>query len=114
LRLNFLGNPELENPTTGQWFDRTKVAAPAPFTFGNSGRFRMRSDGWENFDLSVFREFGLGEGRRFELRVEGFNMFNHPVYGAPNANLSNAQLFGTVTSTANQPRQLQLGGRFVF
>jgi hypothetical protein len=41
-------------------------------------------------------------------------MFNHPVYGPPNSNLSNAQLFGTVTGTANQPRQLQLGGRFVF
>jgi hypothetical protein len=117
LRLNFLGNPELENPTTGQWFDTTKVAAPAPFTFGNSGRFRMRSDGWENFDLSLFREFALpflGEGRRFEFRVEGFNMFNHAIYAPPNANLSNAQLFGRVTGTANQPRQLQLGGRFVF
>lgn len=77
----------------------------------------MRSDGWENFDLSLFREFPLpflGEGRRLEFRVEGFNMFNHPVYAAPNANLSNTQLFGRVTGTANQPRQLQLGARFVF
>jgi hypothetical protein len=41
-------------------------------------------------------------------------MLNHPVYAAPNANLSNAQLFGRVTGTANQPRQLQLGARFVF
>ncbi|MFN9891966.1 MAG: TonB-dependent receptor domain-containing protein [Acidobacteriota bacterium] len=117
LRLNFLGNPELSNPTTGRWFDTSLVAAPAPFTFGNSGRFRMRSDGWENFDLSIFREFALpflGEGRRLEFRAEGFNMLNHPVYAAPNANLSNAQLFGRVTGTANQPRQLQLGARFVF
>jgi hypothetical protein len=93
------------------------VASPAPFTFGNSGRFRMRSDGWENFDLSVFRMFPLkflGEGRAFELRIEGFNMFNHPVYSPPNANLSTASNFGRVTATANQPRQLQLGGRFVF
>lgn len=117
LRLNFLGNPELSNPTTGRWFDTSLVASPAPFTFGNSGRFRMRSDGWENFDLSLFREFPLkflGEGRRLEFRFEGFNMFNHPVYAAPNANLSNTQLFGRVTGTANQPRQLQLGARFVF
>lgn len=117
LRLNFNGNPRLDNPTTGRWFDTSAVSAPANFTFGNSGRFRMRSDGWENFDLSLFREFGLGflgEGRRLELRVEGFNMFNHPVYASPNANLSNQQLFGRVTNQANQPRQLQLGARFVF
>jgi hypothetical protein len=117
LRLNFLGNPELSNPTTGRWFDTSQVAAPAPFTFGNSGRNRLRSDGWENFDLSLFKTFPmpfLGEGKRFEFRVEGFNMFNHPVYGVPNSNLSNGALFGRVTGTANQSRQLQLGGRFVF
>jgi len=117
LRLNFLGNPKLSNPTTGRWFDTSLVESPTPFTFGNSGRFRMRSDGWENFDISLFREFPLkflGEGRRLEFRFEGFNMLNHPVYASPNGNLSNSQLFGLVTGTANQPRQLQLGARFVF
>ncbi|MCX6593301.1 MAG: TonB-dependent receptor [Acidobacteria bacterium] len=117
LRLNFLGNPELSNPTTGKWFDTSMVAAPAPYTFGNSGRNRLRSDGWENFDISLFKTFALpflGEGRRFEFRAEGFNMFNHAVYGVPNNNFSNGAQFGRVTGTANQPRQLQLGGRFVF
>lgn len=115
LRLNFLGDPELSNPTTGRWFDTSKVASPAPFTFGNSGRNRLRSDGWENFDLSLFKIFPMPwEGKSFELRVEGFNMFNHPVYGVPNANLSNAALFGRVTGIANQPRQLQLGAKFKF
>ena len=115
LRLNFLGDPELSNPTPNRWFDTSKVAAPAPFTFGNSGRNRLRSDGWENFDLSLFKVFPMPwEGKSFELRVEGFNMFNHPVYGVPNANLSNAALFGRVTGIANQPRQLQLGAKFKF
>lgn len=117
LRLNFLDNPELSNPTTGRWFDTSKVSAPAPFTFGNSGRNRLRSDGWENFDVSVFRQFPmkfLGEQSRMELRVEAFNVINHPIYSVPNNNLSNAALFGRVTGIANQPRQLQLGLRFAF
>jgi hypothetical protein len=117
MRLNFLGNPKLDNPTTGRWFDTSQVATPAPFTFGNSGRNRLRSDGWENFDISVFRNFPLsflGEGRRVEFRAEAFNLFNHPVYGVPNNNISNAALFGRVTGIANQPRQLQLGARIVF
>ena len=115
LRLNFLDNPEISNPVPLRWFDRTKVAAPAPFTFGNSGRNRLRSDGWENFDLSLFKIFPMPwEGKSVEIRVEGFNMFNHPVYGVPNANLTNAALFGTVTGIANQPRQLQLGAKIKF
>lgn len=115
LRLNFLDNPKLANPTPDKWFDQSKVSAPAPFTFGNSGRNRMRSDGWENFDLSMFKIFPMPwEGKSFEIRVEGFNMFNHPVYGVANSNLSNAALFGRVTGVANQPRQLQLGAKFKF
>lgn len=115
MRLNLLGNPKLSNPVPSAWFDKSQVASPAPFTFGNSGRNILRSDGWEQFDLSMIRAFPLPwEGKLFELRVEGFNMFNHPIYAAPNANLSNASLFGTVTGLANQPRQLQLGLKFKF
>ncbi|MBC7924491.1 MAG: hypothetical protein H7039_02445, partial [Bryobacteraceae bacterium] len=115
LRLDFTGNPEIDNPTTGQWFDTSKVAAPAPFTFGNSGRNRLRSDGWENFDLSVFRVFKLpGEGRGLEFRAEAFNAFNHPVYSPPNANFSNRTVFGRVTGIANQPRQVQFGLKLSF
>ncbi|MFN0104328.1 MAG: TonB-dependent receptor domain-containing protein [Bryobacteraceae bacterium] len=115
LRLNLLGDPALSNPVPLRWFDRTKVAAPAPFTFGNSGRHVLRSDGWELFDLSMIRAFPLPwEGKSVEFRVEGFNMFNHPIYSPPNANLSNAALFGTVTGMASQPRQLQLGLKIKF
>ncbi|MBC8164485.1 MAG: TonB-dependent receptor [Bryobacteraceae bacterium] len=115
LRLDFTGNPEIDNPTTGQWFDTSKVAAPAPFTFGNSGRNRLRSDGWENFDLSVFRVFKLpGEGRGVEFRAEAFNAFNHPVYSPPNSNFSNRTVFGRVTGIANQPRQVQFGLKLSF
>jgi hypothetical protein len=115
LRLDLLGDPRLDNPTTGRWFDTTKVAAPAPFTFGNSGRNVMRSDGWENFDLSIFRVFKLpGEQTALEFRAEAFNAFNHPVYSPPNANLSNRTVFGTVTGIANQPRQIQLGLKLNF
>jgi hypothetical protein len=55
-----------------------------------------------------------GEQTRLELRVEAFNVINHPIYSPPNSNLSNAALFGRVTGIANQPRQLQLGLRLAF
>lgn len=48
------------------------------------------------------------------IRVEGFNLLNHPVLGYPNADFSNAQNFGTVTTTASTQRQLQLAAKFIF
>ncbi len=115
LRLNLLGNPKLSNPTTGRWFDTSAVQAPAPFTFGNSGRNILRTDGFENFDFSVFRQFKMpGEGRRLEFKMESFNLANHAVYGTPGANLSTLSTFGRVTGTANQARQLQFGLKLIF
>jgi hypothetical protein len=115
LRANFLGNPELSNPTTAEWFDRSKVAAPEPFTFGNSGRNRLRSDGFKNFDFSIFREFRLPrEATHLEFRAESFNLTNTPVYSAPGNNLSTLSTFGRVTSQANQARQLQFGLKLNF
>ncbi len=115
LRLNFLGNPELDNPTAGQWFDRSMVASPDPFTFGNSGRNRLRTDGFENFDFSIFREFKLpGEGKHIEFKVESFNLTNHPVYGTPGTNLSTSSTFGRVTGTANRAREMQFGLKLNF
>lgn len=115
LRLNMVGNPKLSNPTTGKWFDTSAFAAPAPFTFGNSGRNILRTDGFENFDFSIFRQFKFpGEGRSLEFKVESFNLTNRAVYGTPGANLSTASTFGRVTGTANQARQLQFGLRLAF
>ena len=110
---NLVGNPHLSNPTTAEWFNTAAFAIPATYTFGNEGRNILYSDSLWNLDLSMFRQFPIGERMHFELRGESFNLFNHPVYGVPNADISNAT-FGTVTSLANSPRQLQLAAKFVF
>ncbi len=116
LRANLLGNPKRSDPTTGQWFDVSKVAAPAPFTFGNSGRNILRTDGFKNLDFSVFRQFKIpgGEASHLEFKVESFNLANHAVYGTPGNNFSSLSTFGKVTGTANQARQMQFGLKLVF
>ena len=102
-------NAALDNPTLDRWFDTTAFTLPAQFTFGNVGRMHpsLRSDFVELFDLSVFKRFNIkGERVALELRGEFFNALNHPVFGAPNTTVGNAQ-FGRVTGTANGPRQTQ-------
>jgi hypothetical protein len=64
-------------------------------------------------DASVLKRFEVGEKKYFQLRFEGFNVINHPVFAAPNTTATNSG-FGTITSTANRVRTIQLGARFVF
>ena len=112
-RLNVVGDPHLDNPSTGQWFNVKAFASPAAFTFGNMGRNTLRSDWGKNLDLSLFREFPIREGVNLQFRAESFNLTNTPVWGTPVANYSNAN-FGRVLSIANTPRQLQFALKLRF
>ena len=104
---------ELSNPTRDRWFDTSAFAEPARYTFGNLGRYPMRSDGWHNFDISLFRVFPIHERAKLDFRAEMFNAFNSVVYGGPTSNLSSPN-FGRVFGTANQARQIQLGMKLSF
>ncbi|HEX8501446.1 MAG TPA: hypothetical protein VF659_12760, partial [Pyrinomonadaceae bacterium] len=51
------------------------------------GRNTFLMPGINNFDFSLFKNFRVGEGsKRFQLRADFFNAFNHPQYipGSPN------------------------------
>jgi hypothetical protein len=63
--------------------------------------------------MSLFKDFPIREQMRLEFRAEAFNVFNHPQFGLPNANIGNAQA-GSITSTVGNPRQLQGALRFQF
>ena len=77
-------------------------------TFGN-----LRSDGINQWDASFLKRFDFGERRYLQLRFEGFNVLNHPTFGPPNLQGTNAQ-FGLITSQSNRPRTIQIGARIVF
>jgi hypothetical protein len=110
---NLVGDPH-KNIPAGKAFNTAAYASPAQYTYGTAGRNSLRSARYFNMDASVFRQFPVWGERRFEFRVEAFNLFNHAVFGTPNSDLNNGSSFGTVNSTANSPRQLQLGGKFIF
>ncbi len=53
---------------------------PMPGSTGNWPKQYIRSGGTNNSDMSLFKNIPLGEARSLQLRLEAFNMFNHPQF----------------------------------
>ncbi len=64
-------------------------------------------------DLSAIKEFPLYEDFRLQFRVEAFNVLNKVQFGNPNGTF-NSSGFGTITSQANSPRNVQLALKLMF
>jgi hypothetical protein len=69
-----------------------------------------RTGGLQNWDMSLFKNFRLGEQRSVQLRLEAFNVFNHPNFANPSNPNDPAELkvvlrpssqFGTATHMLN-------------
>jgi hypothetical protein len=115
-RANCIGDPLPSgfNQTLGKWFDTSAFAETTPFTYGNCGFNTVRGPGSKTMNMSVFRNFPIGDVRRLELRLEGFNVFNWTNYDFPAASVSNLATFGRITSTLGDPREIQLAVKFYF
>jgi hypothetical protein len=87
----------------------------APLGGGNT---QVAGPSFHRLDFSLFKAFPITERKRFELRVEAFNLTNTPNFALPsNLNFLNTVNFGQITSTVdnpNDPRELQLALKFYF
>lgn len=78
------------------------------------GRNTLRAPGRNQLDLSLQRNFTIRQLRETNLimRLESFNIFNHPQFNGPGSTLGNP-LYGVISS-AGAPRQLQVAARLTF
>lgn len=79
-------------------------------TTGLAGRNTLRGPAFSRFDVSFFRAIKLphvGDSTRFEIRLDFFNLLNHPYFTWDHNNSD-----GNVLGLFNQPRQND-GGQFV-
>lgn len=100
--------------TKQQWFNTACYANTASFTFGNAGRNSLRAPGKNQLNLSLQRNFPLHflhEGN-LNMRLEGFNLLNHPQFKVPGSTLGTT-LYGVISS-ADAPRQVQIAARITF
>lgn len=113
-----LAADQVHTPTT--WFNPCAFAAPVG-AFGNFGRNALRGPAVYNMDVSLFKKFPLPrEGWELELQFQSFNIFNIQNWDTPTTQNIDAGLtvansaFGQIRTLAHDPRQMQLGLRFVF
>jgi hypothetical protein len=114
-RVVFTCNPlESRDSRTIDAFINTSCFAPAQKgSVGlDSGYDRLRGPGLQNWDMSLFKNILLKEGRaHLELRLEAYNAFNHAEFGSFNSTIT----FNAAGQVANLPTQLGgTGGRLGF
>lgn len=113
--------------------------APAPaYTYGNAPRtLPCRQPGYDNQNISLFKDFPITEKVHFQFRIEALNAFNTPEFGQPSTTLGitttgvngtptitgytdgpkagqSAQSLGNITTTIGFARIIQMGGRLSF
>jgi hypothetical protein len=64
----------------GFLFNPACFAAPTPGANGSARQPYIKGQPYSNHDLSLAKSFAIGgKGRRLQLRVSAFNVFNHPI-----------------------------------
>lgn len=88
-RLVLTGDPKGKR-TREQWFDSSVFRLPDIGDIGPWSRTYLQLPGIHLHDLSIFKNFGLGgdETRRLQIRLEMFNVFNHPQFTGVNTGLT--------------------------
>ena len=96
------------------------ATAPTSYTgIGNMQRNAVTGPGFADVDLSGQKETKLFAGVTFILRVDAFDILNHPNFGQPSGNVQSSA-FGQIsatrfaTSDGGSSRQLQISGKFTF
>lgn len=98
---------------SAQQLDTARQIRTFPLRFGF-----LRGDNISNFDLALFKNARVAEGKEIQLKGEFLNAFNHPQFPTPAGNAFNPanQTFGQIVASnqANYPRRIQLSLRFLF
>ena len=95
------------------WFNPAAFANPAAGTFGNAPRDLIYGPGQQQWDIALFKNFGLGGSKKVQFRAEMFNFINHANLNGPSTDITNAN-FGRSTSKSDDRRDVQLSLRFLF
>jgi hypothetical protein len=115
--MNCTGDPKIDNPTRGQWFDTSKCSVLPAYTPRTNPWYYdgLRGPGFWQWDATAVKYFQITERVKFELRMEFYNFPNSFMPSQPNMSVTSSA-FGKSTSIAggNYGREVQYTGRIHF
>jgi len=95
-----------------QWFSPGSFANAPTGTFGTcQAQGPVIGPKYVDFDISMQKNFPIGERMKFQFRTDFLNIFNHPNLAAPNTSVGTG--FGVI-NTSQDARQLQFALKFYF
>jgi hypothetical protein len=104
------------NPRNGESYFNTSLFSLQPLGQpGNAKRRFFYGPGLDNYDMALLKSVPLTESESLQIRLEGFNVFNHAQFYGPavvNGNI-NSSSFGQVVGAA-APRLMQVAVKFLF
>ncbi len=120
--INVSGDPKptgkVGSSTTETYYDKSLFSQPTGIGkegFGNSGRNRFRVPPAWNLDLSLFKQFRVGERIQPEFRIEAANVLNNTNWGGPVTGFTSPDFLQfTPSSASGNARRVQLGLRVRF
>ena len=98
------------------WIDINCFRRAPAGRFGDSGVGILYGPGYWNWDLGISKDFHFDDRRYLTLRVEAFNVLNHPNFAlqAGSADFSNPTTFGRIQNTFSAPRIIELAAKFTY
>jgi Carboxypeptidase regulatory-like domain len=121
--VNYSGNWQFNNhphtaytPSfTTSGFNTTSGSAnqPGTYNFRTFPEYLLREDPTKNTNLSVLKNFDVGERFIIQPRFDAFNAFNRHQLSAPNLTPTSSA-FSEITSQLNTGRNMQMGVHILF
>jgi hypothetical protein len=96
--------------TPQRFFNTAAFSTAGRFVLGNASRNPVRGPAYRDLDLALVKHFSLPKEAQIEFRAELFNVTNTPAFVQPNGSFG-APGFGSITSTATDPRVAQFALR---
>jgi len=110
-----------------RWFDNSTATNPRPdggyawavippndFRTLNVRFGDIRDPTQPQWAFSLFKNTRAGDRLSTQFRIEAFNVFNTPIYGAPEVGVNSSRFGKVTTNQINFPRHIQLGLRVTF
>jgi hypothetical protein len=119
-RPNQISNIKVSGHTKANWFGGltsgpigNKYQDPSAGQYGNAHIGTERAPGFQQYDLSAYKDFQIYHEQKIGFRMDAFNLFNITSLGAPNNNFDSGN-FGQITSARSIQRQIQFSAKYSF